>query len=116
MRYVWGIAIFVLVLFSADFVGLIDVSEMSSTQLWGIMFLMLAILLVLKPDKAAKVDASADKWRHFRAERDKPDPALTLKMLILTVVGSMLLLGPVLVLAAGVVFVIVLVIAGISHG
>jgi hypothetical protein len=36
MRYVWGIAIFVLVLFSADFVGLIDVSEMSSTQLWGI--------------------------------------------------------------------------------
>jgi hypothetical protein len=37
-------------------------------------------------------------------------------MLILAVVGSMLLLGPVLVLAADVVFVIVLVIAGISHG
>ena len=35
------------------------------------------------------------------------------KMLILTVFGSMLLLGPVLVLAAGVVFVIVLV---MSHG
>jgi hypothetical protein len=49
-------------------------------------------------------------------ERDKPDPALTLKMLIVTVVGSMLLLGPVLVLAAGIVLVIVLVIAGISHG
>jgi hypothetical protein len=86
---------------------------MSSTQIVAagvIALLVLAVLWALP--KVPPPDASADEWRHYFAERDKPDFTLTLKMLILATVGGLLLLG----LGAGVVFVIVLVITGISHG
>ena len=87
-------------LFFFDAVGLTDLSNMSSIRIWGLVFLVLAFLWALiTPDKLApKIpldSATADEWRRYRAEKeewDKPDPIITLKMLILTSLGGMALL------------------------
>jgi hypothetical protein len=121
MRYVWGIAFFVLFLFSVvlvflffDVVGLTDVSKMSSIQIWAIVFYVLAVIWALTPNKPApKIphpEASADEWRYFRKENEewkKPDSVVSIKMSILAGAVFVTLLGLVASVGLLVLFLIV---------